>query len=63
MISYEKLFELLKEKNLNKNYLRNNGLTPTTVDYLIHNKEVNKLCNLLNCTPNDIMTFTPDKED
>lgn len=68
MITYEKLFELLKEKNLNKNWLRNNGLNPKTVDYLIHNKEIktgtiNKLCNLLECTPSDIITFIPDTKE
>lgn len=68
MITYEKLFILLNEQGHNKNWLRNNGLTPKTVDYLIHNKEIktgtiNKLCNLLNCLPQDILTFTPDKND
>ena len=68
MITYEKLFILLKEKGLNKNWLRNNGLNPKTVDYLIHNKEIktgtiNKLCNLLDCKPENIMTYTPDKEN
>ncbi len=67
MITYEKLFDLLKEKGHNKNWLRNNGLTPKTVDYLIHNKEIktgtiNKLCNLLDCQPQDILTFTPDND-
>ena len=67
MITYEKLFDLLKEKGHNKNWLRNYGLTPKTVDYLIHNKEIktgtiNKLCNLLDCQPQDILTFTPDND-
>lgn len=68
MISYEKLFILLKEKGLNKNWLRNNGFPASTVDYLIKNKDVristiNKLCNLLDCKPEDIMTYTPDIKD
>lgn len=67
MITYEKLFDLLKEKGYNKNWLRNNGLNPKTVDYLIHDKEIktgtiNKLCNLLDCQPQDILTFTPDND-
>ena len=67
MISYDKLFILLESKGLNKAYLRKNGLTPKTVDYLIKNNDIkistiNKLCNLLDCTPNDILTYTPDKE-
>ena len=66
MISYEKLFTILQEKGLNKNWLRNNGFPASTVDYLIKNKDVristiNKLCNILDCKPEDIMTYTPDE--
>ena len=65
MITYEKLFIVLNEKGYNKAWLRKNGLTPKTVDYLINNKEIktgtiNKLCNLLDCEPCDILTFTKD---
>lgn len=68
MITYEKLFMLLEKKSLNKFWLRNNGFNSNTVDYLIKNKDVrlstiNKLCNLLNCTPEDIITYTPDEEE
>lgn len=66
MISYEKLFTILQEKGLNKNWLRNNGFQASTVDYLIKNKDVristiNKLCNILDCKPEDIITYTPDE--
>lgn len=68
LITYEKLFVILEQKGKNKNWLRNNGINPKTVDYLIHNKEIktgtiNKLCNMLGCTPNDIITYTPDEND
>ena len=67
MITYEKLFILLENKGLNKFWLRNNGFNASTVDYLVKNKDVristiNRLCTLLNCTPDDILTYTPDKE-
>lgn len=67
MITYEKLFILLETKGLNKAWLRKNGLTPKTVDYLIKNQEIktgtiNKLCNLLDCEPGDILSYTKDKE-
>lgn len=66
MITYEKLFLLLQDKSLNKNWLRNNGINPKTVDKLIKNESVtittiNQLCNLLDCTPADILTFTKDE--
>lgn len=68
MITYEKVFELLETKNLNKAWLRKNGLTPKTVDFLIKNKDVkistiNKLCELLDCEPGDILTYTKEKGD
>lgn len=67
MITYEKLFLILQEKGLNKAWLRKNGLTPTAVDWLIKNKDVkistiNRLCNLLDCEPGDILSYTKDKE-
>lgn len=65
MITYDKLWILLKEKGLNKTYLRNNGFYADNITWLVKNKDVrmstiNKLCNLLECTPNDILTYTPD---
>lgn len=67
MITYEKLWIVLEKSGHNKNWLRNNGLTANSVDYLTKNKDVristiDKLCALLNCTPNDILTYTPDKK-
>lgn len=68
MITYEKLFFILEQKGLNKAWLRNNGIHAKTVDKLIHNLNVNistidQLCNLLDCEPADILTFTKDKGD
>lgn len=65
MITYEKLFKILEEKGLNKAWLRKNGITPKTVDYLIKNKEIktgtiDKLCNMLDCTPSDIISYKKD---
>lgn len=67
MITYEKIFDILNDKGLNKNWLRNNGINPRTVDKLIKNQDlnvstINRLCNLLDCQPGDILTFTKDEE-
>lgn len=67
MITYEKLFTILEEKGLNKAWLRKNGFNANNVDWLIKNKDVkistiDKLCNLLDCQPQDILTFTKEKE-
>lgn len=66
-VSYKKLFDILEERNLNKYYLRKNGLNPKVVDALGKNKNVNvstimTLCELLHCQPGDIMEYVPDSE-
>lgn len=66
MITYEKLFLVLKEKGLNKAWLRKNGFSANNIDWLVKNKDVklstiNKLCNLLDCNPSDILTYTKDE--
>ena len=67
MIYYDKLFQMLENKGLNKFWLRNNGINPKTIQALSQNKQVNtntinKLCNILKCTPSDIMEYAPDEE-
>lgn len=59
-VSYKKLFELMEIKGIKKYDLRKNGFSPTVVDRLVKNCDVNtstiiKLCELLNCQPGDIM--------
>lgn len=67
MITYEKLFLVLESHGHNKAWLRNNGVHAKTVDKLIKNQNVNiqtidLLCNLLDCEPADILTFTKDED-
>lgn len=66
-IRYDKLFQVLDSKNMNKNYLRKNGIHANTVDRLIHNQSINtdvlnRICRLLNCQPGDILEYVPDEE-
>ena len=63
-ISYDKLFKLMKINGIKKIDLRNSGLSPTVVDRLVKNKNVNtstivRLCEILDCQPNDIMECEP----
>lgn len=59
-ISYKKLFELMRYKGLKKVDLRKNGFSPTIVDRLVKDGDVNtstiiRLCEMLDCQPGDIM--------
>ena len=62
-ISYAKLFELMKEKNIKKIDLRTTyGLNPKTVDSLTKNKSVTvdtimSLCKIFDCQPGDLIEF------
>lgn len=67
-ISYKKLFELMETKGIKKIDLRKNGLSPTIVDRLVKNSNVNtstiiELCKMLNCQPSDIMEYIPDDKE
>ena len=41
MIYYDKLFQMLENKGLNKFWLRNNGINPKTIQALSQNRQVN----------------------
>lgn len=52
----------MKKKNITQYYLLKSGIDNKTLDSLKKNKNitlltVEKLCNILECTPNDIVEF------
>ena len=68
MISYEPLWKTMKEKNVSQYKLLKSGIDTKTLDSLRKNKNINtvtleKLCNIIGCTPNDILEFIPDDEN
>lgn len=69
MITYENFFTLIEKKKLSQNELiRRKIIDARLLNALRHNesittKNLNKLCNKLNCTPNDILTYIPDEEN
>lgn len=69
MITYEKLFLVLKEKGISQNEAIKRGIVNNrSLNALKNNKNVtistiDNICNLLNCEPADILTFTPDQEN
>ncbi|MCM1184769.1 MAG: helix-turn-helix domain-containing protein [Roseburia sp.] len=63
MISYRPLWETMEKKNVSQYRLIKEGINNKTLDYLKKNKNitlltVEKLCVILDCTPNDIVTFS-----
>ena len=64
----DRLFNKLKEKGISTYQLRQNGVSPTIINKLVHGNNVNTstleyFCRLLNCQPGDIMEYIPDLPD
>ena len=62
IISYEPIWKTLQEKGISQYYLLLNGLDNKTLDSLKKGKNITlltleKLCKLIDCTPNDIIEF------
>lgn len=62
IISYDPLWRTLKEKEISQYYLLKSGIDNKTLDNLKKNKNitlltVEKLCNIIQCSPNDIVEF------
>ncbi len=67
MLKYDKLFELFKRYNYTVSKIRDTGLLGMATYYGLKNgtkgldaRSINKLCNLFNCQPGDIMEYIPD---
>ena len=62
MISYEPLWKTMKEKHVSQYKLLKSGIDNKTLDALKKSKNITlltleKLCSILDCTPNDIVEF------
>ena len=67
IISFEKLWQVLERKKLNKQYLLNHGLNKNTIYKLVRNDTITtdticKLCFLLKCKPQQILDYIPPEE-
>lgn len=65
MISYAPLWETMKRKNISQYQLLKSGIDNKTLDGLKKNKNITlltleKLCLILDCQPNDVVSFIPD---
>ncbi len=67
MISYKPLWETMKKRNITKySLVKDYGLSNGTIDRLRNNDHIStytieKLCIILDCTPNDILIIINDK--
>ncbi len=63
MVNYEPLWSTMKEKNISTyTLIHKHNINPRTINNLRHNKGITvdtleKLCRILQCTPNDIIKF------
>lgn len=63
VVDYSPLWETMKRKGVTQYALIQSGVDRRTLDWLKKNKNITmltleKLCNILECTPNDIVRFT-----
>lgn len=62
LIDYSPLWETMKNKNMTQYKLLQNGIDNRTLDTLKKNNNITiltleKICRILNCTPNDVVRF------
>ena len=62
IISYRPLWETMQKKNISQYYLLKSGIDNKTLDSLKKRRNITlvtleKLCMILECTPNDIVEF------
>lgn len=69
MISYEPLWETMKERGISTYALIHTyNINPRTINHLKHNKSITlftmeKLCQILNCQADSIVVFLPDENN
>ncbi len=67
MISYAPLWETMRRKNISTySLIKDYGFSKGTLNALKHDRNItmatlNDICNLLGCTPADVIAYTPDE--
>lgn len=67
MIDYSPLWQTMKEKGISQYQLINYGIEKSLLERLRRNQNITllsieRLCRILECTPNDIFTFVDEKK-
>ena len=67
MLDYRPMWETMRRKGISQYSLLKAGLDNKTLDSLKKGNNITlltleKLCTILDCTPNDVVRFIPDKK-
>ncbi len=67
MVDYSPLWETMKQKEISQYYLIQHGIAGKTIYNMkrschISTATLEKLCDLLDCEPNEILRFVKSKE-
>ena len=62
LIDFSPLWDTMRERNVTQYYLLQNGIDNKTLDSLKKNRNITlltleKLCDIIGCTPNDVVRF------
>ena len=66
IITYDPLWDTMRAKGISTyKLIRDYSFSKGTLDSLKHNRNIstatlNDICNILHCTPQDVLKFTPD---
>lgn len=67
MIDYSPLWQTMKQKGVSQYQLINYGIEKSLLERLRKNQNITlisieRLCRILECTPNDVFTFVDEKK-
>ena len=68
MVSYKPLWETMEKQGITTyTLIEKYGLNPRTITNLKHNRGITvytleRICNILNCKPNNILEFISDEQ-
>ena len=68
MISYEPLWKMMEERNITTySLITKHGINHRTINNLKHSRGITvytleRLCEILNCTPNDVIKFVSEQK-
>ena len=67
MLDYSPVWKTMQKRVVSQYQILKSGIDNKTLDSLKKGKNITlltleKICAILNCTPNDVVRFVPDKE-